>query len=187
MKPILSALLALCAAAALPAHAQVPGRAGWLLDLDLDFGGDDLATVSFTDGESQDIKAGQGIQLGVGGYFRPKPTVPFELQGIVGYKFVTTAATNADIRVTRTVLQFNAVYRHASDWYLGAGLEHHLGPKLDGDGFFEDIEFDDATGFTVEIGWRWLGLHYTTMEYSAPGYEDADAGHIGLRLTWRQD
>jgi hypothetical protein len=85
------------------------------------------------------------------------------------------------------VLQLNAVYRHSSDWYFGAGWEHHLSPKLDGDGFFEDIGFDDATGFTVEVGWRWLGLHYTKIDYSAPGYQDADAGHIGLRVTWRQD
>ena len=61
----------------------------------------------------------------------------------------------------------------------------HMSPELDGDGFFEDIEFDDANGFTVEFGWKWVGLHYTKIEYSSPGYEDADASHIGIRFTCR--
>ena len=57
-----------------------------------------------------------------------------------------------------------------------------MSPKLDGDGWFQDIEFDDATGFTVEAGWKWIGLHVTTMDYSVDGF-DADAGNIGVRFT----
>jgi hypothetical protein len=60
-----------------------------------------------------------------------------------------------------------------------------MSPELDGDGFFEDIEFDDATGFSVEVGWKWIGLHVTQLDYSSEFYEDADAGHVGLRFTWR--
>ena len=62
-----------------------------------------------------------------------------------------TAADNADIKVTRTMLQLNGIYRFANDWYAGGGYTMHMSPELDGDGFFEDIEFDDASGFTVEV------------------------------------
>jgi hypothetical protein len=181
-----AALAAASISASQPALAADNGsRGGWLAQADFDFGGDDLATVSFENGDTQDVKAGQGIALAFGGYFRPSDSVPFELQGIVGYKFVTTAASNADIKVTRTTLQLNGIYRFANGWYAGGGLTRHMGPKLDGDGFFENVDFDDANGFTAEIGWRWIGLHYTAMDYSSPGFEDVDASHIGVRLTWR--
>lgn len=184
-------LCAALAAAALGASAVASAedtgrRGGFLLNLDLDYGGDDLAVVAFEDGDSQNVKAGQGFGIGLGGWFRPVEEMPLEIQAALGYKFVTTAASNADIGVTRTTLQVNAVYRFANDWYLGGGLLHHMGPTLDGDGFFEDIDFDDATGFSAEVGWKWIGLHVTRLDYSADGYEDADAGFIGLRFTWRQ-
>ena len=81
--------------------AEPAKRGGFLGQLDLDFGGDDIATLSFTDGDTQNVKAGQGLGLGVGGWFRPVESVPFELQGILGYKVVWTAADNADIKMTR--------------------------------------------------------------------------------------
>ena len=61
----------------------------------------------------------------------------------------------------------------------------HMSPKLDGDGFFEDLDFDDAKGFKVEIGWSWIALHYTDMNTRVRVYEDADASHFGVRFTCR--
>ncbi len=181
------ACMALCAIAlgmASAANADAK-RGGFLMNFDLDYGGDDLVTLSFEDGDTQNVKAGQGVSLALGGWYRPSDSLPLELQGALGYKYVTTAASNADIKVTRTTLQLNAVYRFENDWYASAGLLRHMGPKLDGDGWFEDVEFDDATGFNVEFGWKWVGLHLTSIDYSADGYEDADAGSIGVRFTWR--
>jgi len=176
---------AFLSAASVVQAAEPVKRGGFLGQLDLDFGGDDLATVAFTNGESQNVKAGQGVAFGLGGYFRPIESSPFELQGILGYKVVFTAADNADIKVTRTMLQLNGIYRFANNWYAGGGYTMHMSPELDGDGFFEDVEFDDASGFTAEVGWKWVGLHYTKMEYSSPGFEDADASHVGIRFTYR--
>jgi opacity protein-like surface antigen len=176
-----AALMALAPAA----RAEDSKRGGWLTQLDLDFGGDDLARLSFTNGDSQNVKAGQGVAFGLGGWFRPADSTPFELQALLGYKVVFTAAENADIKVTRTTFQLNGIYRFTNDWYVGGGLAHHMGPKLDGDGFFENVDFDDATGFTAEFGWRWIGLHYTKMDYSSPGFEDVDASHVGVRFTYR--
>jgi opacity protein-like surface antigen len=82
--------------------AEPVKRGGFLAQMDLDFGGDDIATLAFTNGDTQNVKAGQGLGLGIGGWFRPVESVPFELQGILGYKVVWTAADNADIKMTRT-------------------------------------------------------------------------------------
>ena len=183
-RAVLLAALTVSAASAVQA-ADVGKRGGFLAQLDLDFGGDDVATLSFEDGDTQDVKAGQGLGLGIGGWFRPVDSVPFELQGILGYKVVFTAADNADIKMTRTTLQLNGVYRFANEWYVGAGYVQHMSPELDGDGFFEDFEFDDSNGFNFEVGWKWIALHYTSIDYTADGYEDVDASNVGIRFTYR--
>ena len=176
---------ALMSVASFTQAAEPVKRGGFLAQMDLDFGGDDIATLAFTNGDTQNVKAGQGLGLGIGGWFRPVESVPFELQGILGYKIVWTAADNADIKMTRTTLQLNGIYRFANDWYAGGGYTMHMSPELDGDGFFENIEFDDANGITVEFGWKWIGLHYTNIKYSSPGFEDVDASNIGIRFTGR--
>jgi len=160
-------------------------RAGLLVQVDADFGGDKIATVDFEDGDSQDVRAGQGLALSVGGYFRPIESSRLEIDFGLGYKFVTTAASNADIHLTRTLAQLGARYRWPNGFYLAGGLMRHIDPKLNGDDFFEDVQFDDATGFNAEIGWRWISLHYVQMDYSNPFFEDIDASSIGLRFTYR--
>jgi len=188
LKAALVAVLMVSASQALAQRAKADSlgtRGGLLIQTDFDFGGDDLATVSFDDDTTQDVKAGQGIGLSVGGYFRPVETSPFEIDASIGYKYVTTRANNADIHVSRTLLQLEARYLWPNGFYLGAGLMNHLGPELKGDGFFEDVSFDDATGFNAEIGWRWIGLHYTKIEYSNSFIDNVDASCVGLRFTYR--
>lgn len=160
-------------------------RGGFLAQADADFGGDEVATVVFEDDSSQDLTAGQGLAVSLGGYFRPIESSPFELQASVGYKFSTTAASNSDMGMQRTLLQLEALYRWPNGFYLGGGVMHHMSPKLDGDGFFPNINFDDATGFNMEIGWKWIALHYSDLSYTSDQFEDVDASHIGARFTWR--
>ncbi len=180
-------LVATAAQAADPGAAAVNlgKRAGFLAQVDADFGGDDIATVYFEDDSSQDLSAGQGLAVSVGGYFRPIESSPFEIQASLGYKFSTTQADNADIGMSRTLLQLEGLYRWPNGFFMGAGLMRHMSPKLDGDDFFPDINFDDANGLNVEIGWRWISVHYTDISYSNDFIEDVDASHVGARFTWR--
>jgi hypothetical protein len=165
--------------------ADLGKRGGFLAQLDADFGGDNVATVYFEDDSDQDLKAGQGLAISLGGWFRPIESSPFELQASVGYKFSTTAASNADIGMQRTLLQLEGLYRWPNGVYLGGGLMQHMSPRLDGDGFFPDVDFDDATGFNLEVGWKWISLHYADVSYSSDEFEDVDASHVGIRVTWR--
>jgi hypothetical protein len=188
-----AALAAALLASASQALAQQPprdrdlgSRGGFLAQMDADFGGDEIATVEFEDSDyEQEVRAGQGLALSIGGYFRPVESSAFEIQASIGYKFVTTAAADADIHVSRTVLQIGAFHRLDNGFYFGGSLVNHLDPKLNGDGYFENVNFDDATGFGVEMGWRWIGLHYTKIDYSSEWYEDVDASNIGIRFTYR--
>jgi hypothetical protein len=161
------------------------GRVGFMVQTDFDFGGDDLLTVDFTNGKSQDVKAGQGIVFSGGLHFRPVASTPFDVQALVGYKYVTTAASNADITFTRVVLQLLGDYQFDNGVYLGGGLVQHTNAKLDGDGYFRNVEFDDATGYSIETGWRWVGLHYTHIEYKNAFVGKIDGSHVGLRVNYK--
>ena len=136
--------------------------------MDLDWGGDDVATVFFDDDEFAGRQGRPGRRrfpsAAISGRSRLRA---FEIDASVGYKFVTTKANNADIHLSRTMLQLEGLYRWPNGFTLGAGLIQHMSPTLHGDGFLEDINFDDATGFNAEIGWRWISLHYANMTYSS--------------------
>jgi hypothetical protein len=163
---------------------QKASRGGFVAQLDADFGGDTLVTVDFEDGDEQDIDAGQGLAVSVGGWFRPMADNNFIIEALLGYKYTMTAASNADINLSRTLLQLNGLYRFPNGFYVGGGLMHHMSPKLDGDDFFYDIKFDDATGFNAEIGWRWVALHYTVIEYENEFVRNINASSLGLRITY---
>jgi len=178
-------LLALASTAQAAGPADLGKRGGFLAQFDADFGGDDVATVYFEDDSSQDLTAGQGIALSVGGWFRPIASSSFEIQASLGYKFSTTQADNADIGMSRTLLQVEGLYRWPNGFFVGGGLMHHMSPKLDGDGFFPNINFDDASGFNAEIGWKWISVHYANITYTNDFVEDVDASHVGVRCTWR--
>jgi hypothetical protein len=194
---LMSTFTMLLLVAAAPALAQKRGhpplgqRGGFLVQTDADFGGETLATVEYEyDYEydlSQDVRAGQGFALSVGGWFRPIESSSLEIQASVGYKYETTFATDSNISFARTLFQLEALYRWPNGFFVGGGLMRHMSPKLSGDDFFGDIEFDDANGFSVEAGWRWISLHYTGIEYGIDEFEieGIDGNSIGIRFTWR--
>lgn len=179
------ALLGGLAGPAVAAADDAGAKFGFLVGADLEYGGDDIITLSFTDGSDQDIKAGQGATLAVGGYFKPRAASAFSVRGTVGYKFVTTAASNADIGIDRIVYELVGDYEWPSGFWVGAGLTQHTGIKLDGDGFGPDVDFDDATGITAELGWKWIGLTYTQIEYEDEFGGKWDADSVGLSFIWR--
>jgi hypothetical protein len=190
---LMSAFAALLLVGAAPALAQKRGfaplgqRGGFLIQTDADFGGETLATVDFYDDYSQDIRAGQGFALSIGGWFRPIESSSLEIQASVGYKYESTFASDTDVSFSRTLLQLEALYRFPKGFFVGAGFIRHNSPKLSGDDFFDDIEFDDANGLSVEAGWRWISLHYTDIDYSIDDFdvEGINASSIGIRFTWR--
>jgi hypothetical protein len=184
---ILLLVIAVPALAQRRGHPPLGQRGGFLIQTDADFGGETLATVEFEDDYSQDIRAGQGFSLSIGGWFRPIETSSLEIQTSLGYKYETTIATNADISFSRSLLQFEALYRWPNGVFVGGGLMRHMGPKLSGDDFFGDVEFDDANGFNVEAGWRWISLHYTKIDYAIDDLDvrGISGNSIGIRFTWR--
>ncbi|MBL8998827.1 MAG: hypothetical protein JNL44_16050 [Gemmatimonadetes bacterium] len=159
-------------------------RFGWVLDATFEFGGERVAETFFTDGSSQTMTAGQGGTFAFGAEFRPRAESRLTLRGTVGYKFVTTAATNADIKMTRVPLEAVASWELPREMRVGAGLAYHTAIKFDGAGFGPNATFDPAAGATLELGWKFLALTYTAMDYRDEFGNDYDASALGVSLSW---
>lgn len=165
--------------------AQARSDAGFVGEMNLEFGGDEIAQISFVDGSTQKIRTGQGVGLNGGGHFRPAGW-DVDFSGTLGYKYVTTKATNADINIGRVTFKLLATYDPFDSWWVGAGPEWHMGTKYDGDGFTPNVKFQDSVGLTIRVGWRWVGLSYTNMEYKVQSTgRKVDASSIGLLVWWR--
>lgn len=166
-----------------PPEPQRSGHFGLVLEADAEFGGDNIAIIYFDDNSDQDVETGQGISIAGGVHYRTASNL--DIRGTLGYKYVTTKADNADIYVERFVLEAVADYFFASGWYLGAGVTQHTGISFHGDHIAPNLQFDDATGFTLEAGWSFIGLSYTFMDYEDEFGNKYNANNIGVSLIGR--
>lgn len=155
-----------------------------LLEGGIEFGGDELFSVLFTTGDEQTIRAGQGGYIAAGAQF-DVPSVPqLMFRGSIGYKFVTTAADNANITFTRVPLNLVGYYRINPDFRIGIGASKHLNARLKGDGFFADEDFTSSWGGRFEFGYRFVALTYTTMTYQDQAGDEINGNAFGLAFSF---
>lgn len=151
---------------------------GWLTTFNAEFGGDAVATVLFEDGSTQDVNAGQGISLTIGRFVRPNAG-KLMISGGVGFKYVTTKASNADIRLLRYTLDARVDRGLSNGLWIGAGPVAHFGTKLNMDGLGPNVSFDPALGLNARLGWKGLSVTYTALTYKTNGVS-FDASSIGF-------
>lgn len=182
---LLLALGAPAVAQTVPAPAPRTGPSvGLILEGALEYGGDRVAEFLFTDGGTQSMRAGQGGSVATGLELRPHAASRFALRGTVGLKYVTTAADNANITLTRIPFEVIGSVDLVRGARVGAGLVHHARIRFEGDGFLPDLAFDGATGATVEAGWRYVALTYTWLRYRDAYDNRYNAGSPGVALTY---
>ena len=194
MKGLALALLAALSGAALPAAARAtadensgalgPAHLGWLVQGSLEFGGDRVADVYYTNGESQTLRAGQGVGAAVGGHYRFAHS-PFDLSASVGFKYVTSLARNADIHINRAVIDLQGTYWLNESTWVSAGPVVHTGGGFSGGGLAPDLNFDTSTGGSIRLGWRWVGFVYTNIRYTDQFGDRLDASSGGVQFIWR--
>ncbi|MBB6610235.1 hypothetical protein H7F15_04225 [Pontibacter sp. Tf4] len=148
-----------------------------------EFGGDEVGTVTFTTGDKQSIKAGQGVLVAVGAELQFPKVEQLRLRATVGYKYVTTAADNAHIRLTRVPLHFTANWMATEKIRLGAGVVKHLAVKLNTDGLGGNASYDASTGAIFEVAYSGFGLSYTIMNYKDKENYTYSANAIGLTIS----
>jgi len=156
-------------------------------------GGDDVVTALFTDGSSEEIKAGEFLAIDLG--------IAWDM-GIMegritgGWKYDTITAENGDLDFSRYTAQGLLLFA-AGDWRFGGGVAYHFAIELDGSGVASgaDAEYDDALGYVAEIDYYfsekvYVGVQYLDIEYdrtTAFGQSAAtfDASSIGVVIAGR--
>ena len=145
----------------------------------LAYGGDTIGSIIFVGGDEQDIKAGDGFSFG-GGIVQ-QINDRFGIKYTAAYKVSFSAASNAD--VMKTVLPIDIVpYYRTGDHKFGVGLSMHLSPEVDWDWLAPTMEFDDATGITLEYAFRRFGFSYTDIDYEL-GPLKYDASHFSFKFS----
>lgn len=153
-----------------------------------DFGGDELVTVTFTNGESRTIRANDGVFLG-GGVSILNDAKDVEAEISLSYKVDTINASNGTVTWSRWPIDALLFYRLPS-MRLGGGLTYHLNPELTGSGVVGNVfdKFDNALGFILQADYsvserHHIGLRYTGIEYklNVPGAQGtAKSNGLGL-------
>jgi len=149
----------------------------------LEFGGESVAEVLFTNGDSQKMPAGQGGSLFAGVQFGFTSLPALRVRATAGIKYLTTAADNVHIRLTRFPLTLAVNTLIAKDITFGLGVTTHRSITLKTDGLGQDVTFDASNGLFVELAYKGIGLSYVPMKYNAPNGKTFDASAIGLTLT----
>ncbi|MXV14301.1 hypothetical protein GS398_03245 [Pedobacter sp. HMF7056] len=157
-----------------------PVNVRFLLEGGLELGGDRVAEIYFTNGETQSVKAGQGLAVAAGGEVTFGGLEKFPLRASVGFKYVTTAADNAHIRLTRVPLQVTANWLLTPKMRFGAGWVSHQAIRFNADGIGSNVSFKASGGPVFELAYKWVGLRYTSMSYRDQFGVDYSANAIGL-------
>jgi hypothetical protein len=184
MKNTAFLLLLLCLFSVKTLSAQAPVKKliplRFLIAGALELGGDRVATVYFVNGNTQSVRAGQGGTLSIGAQYQ-LPTLPRLLfRGTAGIKYVTTAADNAHIRLTRFPIQLTANYMALPKLRIGAGWVTHQSITFKADGLGRDVTFSPSNGAVMEVAYAGVGLSYTLMRYRDQDNNVYSANAIGL-------
>ncbi|MGH8504871.1 MAG: hypothetical protein ACRETM_02770 [Stenotrophobium sp.] len=177
----------------LPAAAMAQESGGPVfgptLDLGYDFGGAKLATVIFTNGDHENIRAGQGIDFAVGGHIMPSRDSRFDLRANVGYKYQGVSADNADIYLDRMTWEVMPNYRFTDHLSFGAGAIGNFNIKFHEDQFGPTVKLKPATGAGFRLAWMnsssqfygiGLALTYNLLRYH---YTDTNGAEQGLNAN----
>jgi len=154
-----------------------------LIAAGLELGGDKIAEVYFTNGEKQSVRAGQGGAVGIGGEFSIPGATAFALRSTVGIKYVTTAADDRHIRLTRIPIIVTANYRPNNKWRLAAGLSTHRNIQFKTDGLGSDYKLQPASGPVFEVAYAGVGLSFTGMKYKDQLNQTYNANAFGLSYS----
>lgn len=170
-----------CAYAQEEVKRQPPVRL--LLGGALELGGGEVSKVYFTNGDDQSVYAGQGVSVAVGAQLQLPKVEKLLLRGTIGYKYVTTQADNAHIRLTRVPIIVTANWMVTDKIRLGAGLASHQAIRFNADGIGNNVTFKPATGPTFELAYGMVGLSYTAMTYKDQHNASFSANAIGLTIS----
>ncbi len=183
------AALALATLAPALAHAAVDdsgvGSFHPILGAAITAGGDNLATVRYTNGDTRDLDAG-GLVAIYGGVEWRENGSPFAVQGTVGYHVNSVGGRNGSVRFERFPIELLALWSVTPHVRLGAGARYATGARLTGSGAAEIDTVDFQADVAPVVMAEWLitprdgvQLRYVHETYKADGLS-FDGSHVGV-------
>ena len=149
------------------------------------FGGDTLASIQYDNGDSEKLKAGGSLQLGIGAEY--KTGTDWSIQASAGYHNDSVKAINVKASFTRFPFEILAMYDVNPQLRLGAGFRYVNSPVVKATGV-SNLNFDNAIG-TVFEGEFYLNdtkkvaltLRYVKEAFKFKGGgTDIDGSHFGV-------
>ncbi|MGA9852911.1 MAG: hypothetical protein WBR15_08285 [Gammaproteobacteria bacterium] len=168
-----------------PAHADQNGSnyssVHFTLDAGLTGGGDKLATVTFTNGDTSSIYAGNAVFADMG-FLIDFSASNWSLKSTLGAAYTGVAARNATISFSRYPLDVIGLYNYGRN-YFGFGVTYHMSPRLDMDGYAPNVDFDNSAGWLLEYRYWLFGVRYTNITYrSSQG--NVNGNSLGLFFNY---
>jgi len=149
--------------------------AKFLVEGGIEFGGDEILKVFFTNGEDQTMRAGQGGYLALGGQFQITKVKPLMLRAAIGLKYNTTAAENANIRFTRVPITLIPY------WNINDDIRLNL---CNCNPFNFYVCIFGSFGTRVEFGYKWVALTYTSIKYTDELNKSVSANSVGISVSF---
>ncbi|MBL7870883.1 MAG: hypothetical protein JNM78_04685 [Cyclobacteriaceae bacterium] len=168
------------------ANAQVETKyrpIRFLISGALEFGGDEIANVLFSNGDDQSVNAGQGATISVGTQIEFPNIEKFLLRASIGYKYLTTQADNVHIRLTRVPVQLTANFMATDKLRLSAGLVTHTGVKFNSGGLGGNMTFKSNVGPVFEVAFYGVGISFTTLHYIDQNNKSYSANAYGVTFS----
>ena len=111
------------------------------------FGGDNLATLTYTNGQTATLDAGRGAQVVAGVEYRYDEN--FSIQSTINYQVVfATGASNGSASFSRIPVEIIGDYTLAHVWRLGAGVRFDERTQVNASGVAAPL----ATKFSKSVG-----------------------------------
>lgn len=180
-------------APAAPAGATGPREVAFLLRMGMDFGGATLVKVSWDNGETGSVKAGQLFALAMGVYYWA-PAAPWALEATAGYKFDRVNGSNGSITFSRLPVELIASYVN-SGFRIGAGPAVHLSPRFNCEATgvcSGSVTLRNAVGGVVQAAYGGpllsgldAGVRYTFVRYKDDAGASLDGSAFGFVLGYR--
>lgn len=167
-------------------------------DFGITGGGDKLATVQFSDGTTESVRAGGLLQLGAGFLFQPSGA-PLALQATFNYHVDDVSARNGSLTFRRYPLEVIGYVMPAPYLRFGAGPRFVFAPELESDfpGQNSTVRFKDTVGVVLEAGFRpvgqlWVNARFVAEKYKVDSIDGANVttaskvngNSVGLNLVY---
>ena len=147
-----------------------------VLNAGITYGGDTIHVAPYTNGSTQDIKAGSLVQLGIGGLYQFEND-PVALMLSANYHVDAAGGSNGSDTFSRFPIEALVYYTGKERFRIGGGVRIVNSPEwvYTVNGVTEKATFDNTTGLVAEIGYHltrkaWLNLRFVSEKYKANTY-----------------